>query len=246
MSSHLQVDSAVTEIIGEGLIIERDKRRLLDVNHVVLGEKACSVIVGPNGAGKSLLVKTLCGLMTADYGTVLWNKQPPDRARRLRVGLLLQRPVLLNRTARDNIIHALKASGEPQRQARQIADDVLRRAGLEATAAVPARQLSGGEQQRLALARALSLNPDILFLDEATANVDPQSTAAIEDVLRQAIEQGLRLVLVSHDLGQVRRIADEVIMMNHGKIVEQASAETFFNVPQSAAAKAMLSGDLVI
>jgi len=160
--------------------------------------------------------------------------------------LLLQRPVLLNRTARDNIIHALKASGEPQRQARQIADDVLRRAGLEATAAVPARQLSGGEQQRLALARALSLNPDILFLDEATANVDPQSTAAIEDVLRQAIEQGLRLVLVSHDLGQVRRIADEVIMMNHGKIVEQASAETFFNVPQSAAAKAMLSGDLVI
>jgi len=176
MSTDHQGDSAVTEIIGEGLIIERDKRRLLDVNHVVLGEKACSVIVGPNGAGKSLLVKTLCGLMTADYGAVLWNKRAPDRARRLRVGLLLQRPVLLSRTARDNIIHALKASGEPQRQAQQKADDVLQQAGLEATAAVPARQLSGGEQQRLALARALSLNPDILFLDEATANVDPQST----------------------------------------------------------------------
>lgn len=246
MSTDSLAVSAVTEISGAGLIIERDNRRLLDVSGIVLGRYPCSVIIGPNGAGKSILVKSLCDLMTPDHGTVLWNTHPPSREQRLRVGLLLQRPVLLGRSARDNIVHALTAAGETRRVARQLADVALRDAGLEATSAVPARQLSGGEQQRLALARALSLNPDILFLDEATANVDPQSTAAIESALRASIDQGLKLVMVSHDLGQVRRMADEVIMMNHGQIAEQSDAMRFFNAPTSSAAKAMLSGELVI
>lgn len=246
MSRRTQTASSVTEISGVDLIIERDDRRLLDVSKIALGHFPCSVIIGPNGAGKSILVKSLCNLMTPDRGTVLWNTRPPSRDQRLRVGLLLQRPVLLGRSARENIVHALRASGETRGDARQLAEVALRDAGLDATSAVPARQLSGGEQQRLALARALSLNPDILFLDEATANVDPQSTAAIEAALRRSIDQGLKLVMVSHDLGQVRRMADEVIMMNHGKIAEQTQAAVFFDAPRSSAAKAMLSGELVI
>ena len=246
MSVTRQTAPEVTEITGLDLIIERDNRRLLDVSKITLGHYPCSVIIGPNGAGKSILVKSLCNLIKPDRGVVLWNTGPPTREQRLRVGLLLQRPVLLGRSARDNIVHALKASGESHRVARQRAEDALRDAGLDATSAVPARQLSGGEQQRLALARALSLNPDILFLDEATANVDPQSTAAIESALRRSIDQGLKLVMVSHDLGQVRRMAHEVIMMNHGKIAEQRDAVGFFDAPRSSAAKAMLSGELVI
>jgi len=209
VSTDKPASNTITEISGEGLIIERDGRRLLDVSRIVLGAHPCSVVIGPNGAGKSILVKTLCNLMSADQGTVLWNTRAPDRQRRLRVGLLLQRPVLLGRSARDNIVYALKAAGESPADVQQLAEQALHGAGLSATSAVPARQLSGGEQQRLALARALSLNPDILFLDEATANVDPQSTAAIEAQLKQSIERGLRLVMVSHDLGQVRRMGDQ-------------------------------------
>jgi tungstate transport system ATP-binding protein len=238
--------ACVRPIIAQGLRIERSNRVLLNVAELKLGAFNCSAIVGPNGAGKSLLVKSLSALSMADSGQVIWGETSPDKERRFQVGLLLQRPVLLNRSVINNVIFALQAKGMKRPAALDAAFQALESAGLGALVDVSAERLSGGEQQRLALARALALKPDMLFLDEATANVDPASTLAIEQQLGQAIEGGLGVVFVSHDMGQVKRLADEVILMNHGEIVEQSSRIDFFEHTINPVTRSWLAGEILI
>ena len=235
----------VLPIEASQLRIKRADRLLLSVDQFsVTG--GCTAIIGPNGAGKSLLIKTLAGLQTADSGAVLWAGLAPQRVDRRRVGLLLQRPVLLRRSALANIVYALRAAGVQAAQAKEQAVAALTQAGLDALAASPAKVLSGGEQQRLALARALALSPEVLFLDEPTASVDPVSTQSIEQMLRTATESGCTTVLVSHDLGQVRRLAQHVILMVKGGIVEHSPVGRFFDQPESAEGRAYLAGDLLL
>lgn len=240
------VQSAVSSIDGETLQIQRGGRMLLDLPSISLGQAACSAIVGPNGAGKSLLIRTLCGLMTADSGRVLWAGSAPDATRRHQVGLLLQRPVLLRRSALQNVVYALRLTGMTAQESKRLAICALQDAGLEMIMEVPAQRLSGGEQQRVALARALALKPDMLFLDEATANVDPASTLVIEQQLSVAMQSGLRLVMVSHDVGQVRRLAQEVVLMHNGRIVEQSPCEVFFNQTNNPVSRRWLAGELLV
>jgi tungstate transport system ATP-binding protein len=236
----------VLPIEGSGITLARNGRRLLDDVDVSVGGPGLTVLMGPNGAGKSLLLRVLAGLLAPDGGTVAWAGRHPDRARMPGIGFVFQKPVLLRRSAVANIRYALRAVGHSRAEARERADDALSKAGLAHLAQSPARILSGGEQQRLALARALSLEPDALLLDEPTSNLDPASTVAIENLARGARDAGRTVVLVTHDQGQARRLADRVIFMNRGRITETTAADAFFNEPASEAARAFLAGHIVL
>jgi tungstate transport system ATP-binding protein len=229
-----------------GLEFEAGGRRLIDGLDLTLKPGVRTVILGPNGAGKSLLLRLIHGLLRPKAGRVLWDGQPADRAIRLRQAMVFQRPVLLRRSAFANIAHALRARGVGRRESQVRAKEMLAGAGLAALARAPARLLSAGEQQRLAMARALSLAPDVLFLDEPAASLDPASTLAIEALIRRAHTRGVKIVLVTHDLGQARRLADEVVFLYRGQVEEQAPASRFFDAPASPRAQAFLDGRLVL
>ena len=237
---------SVLPVTATGLAIERGGRRLIDLPDITIGDRALTVILGPNGAGKSLLLRTLCGLVAPDRGRVLWGGGAPSRALAMRVGLVFQTPMLLRRSALANIVYALRLAGVPRGEHKAQGLAALHHAGLGELASTPARLLSGGEQQRLQVARAMSVEPDILFLDEPTASADPASTAAIEDLVREAAAGGTKMVLVTHDLAQARRMAEDVIFMHRGRIVERAPAADFFRAPESEAAAAYLAGKIVL
>ncbi len=246
----------VLPIEGTALRITRSGRTVLNVPNVVVGASSCTAIIGPNGAGKSLLLRTLGGLLLPDSGQIRWGGKPApnpsrsiatlQRSQRLAVGFVPQRPALLARTALQNLEYALKARGLNAAQGRANALAALEMAGLSAIVNTPAQRLSAGEQQRLALARALALEPAILLLDEPTASVDPVSTAPIEMMLKTASHSGCRIVIVSHDLNQVKRLADEVLLMNQGAVVEQQPVAPFFDAPKSDEARKWLAGELLV
>ena len=246
----LRSSRVVCPVSAADVVIDRGGRRLLSIPSVEFGTKdsrgSCTMIVGPNGAGKSLLVRTLCALQVPDSGHIQWAGQAPDTVRRHKVGLLLQKPVLLKRSAIANLLYALRQTSLPRNQCQSLAMDALRKAGLATLHRVPAHRLSGGEQQRLALARALLLNPDILFLDEATANVDPASTLVIEQQLRDCISQGLNVVMVTHDQAQVQRLGQHVLLMHQGRIIEHASLHSFFEAPAHELTRRWLAGEILV
>ncbi|HEY5720378.1 MAG TPA: ATP-binding cassette domain-containing protein, partial [Gammaproteobacteria bacterium] len=157
--------------------------------------------------------------------------------------LVFQRPVLLRRSVAANLEFVLGLRGPVDRERCRV---LLRHVGLEARARQPARLLSGGEQQRLALARALALEPRVLFLDEPTASLDPASTATIERLVREAQAAGTKVVYVTHDIGQARRLADEVVFLHRGRLLEQTPAAGFFERPVSGEARDYLAGRLVV
>jgi tungstate transport system ATP-binding protein len=239
-------ECTVLPIRGQGLVIERGGRRLIDGIDLEIGGTGAFVVMGPNGAGKSLLLRVLVGLVAPDAGQVLWGNAPPDRARAAKIGFVFQRPVLLRRSALANVVYALKAAGIARREREARARSALRHAGLERLAHAPARVLSGGEQQRLTIARALASGPEVLMFDEPTSNLDPASTAAIETLIRDARNEGTRIVLVTHDLGQARRLADEIIFLHQGRILERKPAGAFFDAPATRQAQAFLSGEIVL
>jgi tungstate transport system ATP-binding protein len=236
----------ILPVHARGVVFEAGGRRLIDGIDLTLRPGVRTVIMGPNGAGKSLMLRLLHGLLQPSAGAILWGGRPADDAIRLRQAMVFQRPVLLRRAALANVTHALRARGMPRRERQDRARQVLAAAGLAALARTPARLLSGGEQQRLSMARALSLEPDVLFLDEPTTNLDPASTLAIERLIQQAHERGTKIVLVTHDVGQARRLADEVAFLHRGRIEEHSPAARFFEAPASPRARAFLEGRLVL
>jgi len=238
--------SAILPIRGRGLVFERGDRRLLDGIDIEIAGTGALVIVGPNGSGKSLLVRVLAGLIEPTAGEVTWAQRPPERRRAPKIGFVFQRPVLLRRSVLANIEYALGVAGvsRPERTAR--AKAALTRARLTHLAASPARVLSGGEQQLLSIARALATVPEILILDEPTSNLDPAATKAIEALLAVVRSEGTRIVLITHDLGQARRLADEVAFLHRGRLVERTGREGFFAKPQSGVAQAFLRGEIVL
>jgi tungstate transport system ATP-binding protein len=211
---------------------------------LTLGGRGITAILGPNGAGKSLTLRLCHGLIRPTAGSVEWLG-PGAAAGRRRDAMVFQRPVMLRRSARGNLIHALALAGLGYRARRIAARAALDRFGLPGLADRPARVLSGGEQQRLALARAWSLRPEVLFLDEPTANLDPTATRAVESMITEFVRDGIGIVMTTHDLGQARRLADEVVFLNRGMLIEQASAAIFFDQPRTAEAAAFLRGDLL-
>jgi tungstate transport system ATP-binding protein len=177
---------------------------------------------------------------------VTWAGTAPDRGRALRIGFVFQRPVLLRRSALANIEYVLAVAGVPRAQRGERALAALERARLKHLAQSPARVLSGGEQQLLSMARALATAPEILILDEPSSNLDPYATTAIERLIVEAKGEGTRIVLISHDLGQARRLADEVAFMHRGRIVERSPSAQFLAHAATAEARAFLRGEIVL
>jgi tungstate transport system ATP-binding protein len=202
-----------------------------------------TVILGANGAGKSVLLRLCHGLLQPTTGEVRWSApEIPGAARRQ--AMVFQRPVLFRRSVLGNLTFALAIAGVARAERRDRALAALQRVGLAALAERPARVLSGGEQQRLTLARAWSLDPEVLFLDEPTANLDPSATREIEGVIEAIHAGGTKIVLVTHNLGQARRLGDEVLFLDRGRLVERSPIDRFFHHPTSAEAAAFLKGEL--
>lgn len=209
-----------------------------------LDSDALTVLMGPNGAGKSILLRLLHGLLTPSSGDIRWSGRPLDKTLRRQQALVFQKPVLLRRSVKANLGFALGLRRVSDRANRL--ERALEESGLTHLAKRQARVLSGGEQQRLALARALILEPKVLLLDEPTANLDPASTLVIEQAINRARRQGVKIILVTHDQHQARRLGEEVVFLHAGKVIERTSADTFFEAPQSTAASAYLAGNILI
>lgn len=201
-----------------------------------------TILMGPNGSGKTSLLKLAMGLLTPVSGRILYAERK-DVAR-CRHAFVFQKPVMLRRTAARNIAFALKATGRSP-EAATVAR-LLTTVGLGPLADRPARRLSGGEQQRLALARALARDPEVLFLDEPTASLDPFATKLVEDIIMRTVEGGVKVVMATHDLGQARRLAGDIAFLANGSLVEHTTAAAFFDTPATSEARRFLAGELVI
>ena len=228
-------------ISTHGLSLTVQGKALLDNLTCTLSGTGITLIMGPNGAGKSLLLRCLHGLIETPTGMVRFAGEPLNAAFRYEQAMVFQHPVLLRRSVEANLRFVLEL-----RKTHHTVDALLARVGLSGKAKQPARLLSGGEQQRLALARALACTPRILFLDEPTASLDPASVLLIEELVCEARDQGTKMLLISHDIGQAKRLAEDVLFIHRGRVAEHSSAETFFTSPESEAAKAYLSGDIVL
>ncbi len=252
MTGPASMNAPILPLALEGVGLLRDGKRVLkdiDCRFEPHGNAtpAKTFIIGPNGAGKTLLLKVCHGLITPDEGRTAWlgaGAGDPDRIK-MRQAMVFQRPVLLRRSARANIDFALALRGVPRSERADRCEALLKQTGLGRLATIPARALSFGEQQRLALARALAVEPEILYLDEPTASLDPASAHMVEDLVEQAVSRGTRIVMSSHDLGQTERMADEIIFMHRGRIKEHASAAAFFQGPKNDLARDFLDGKLL-
>lgn len=225
-----------------GVVVRRAGTVVLDRVDLDIRAGAPTLLMGPNGAGKTSLLRLLLGLSPPDEGE-LRIAQPADGSL-LRRAIVFQKPVMLKRTAAANIAFALRTAGRtasPDRVAT-----LLDRVGLGRLGARPARRLSGGEQQRLALARALASEPDLLCLDEPTASLDPAQSKLVEDIIKAIIASGVKVVMATHDLGQARRIGGDAVLLVGGRVVEQAPTSQFFSTPATDMARRFIAGDLVI
>jgi tungstate transport system ATP-binding protein len=234
--------ASILPLAVEGLGFSAGGRALLSGVSFIIPARGLTMILGANGAGKSLLLRLCHGLIAPGSGRISWGAGQGSQATRKRHAMVFQKPVMLRRSARANLTHALAASGLDDAARR--ADEALARFGLAALSGQPARLLSGGEQQRLAIARAWTLKPELLFLDEPTAALDPGATRQIEEMLLALKSEGVTLVMTTHDLGQARRLADRVLFLDRGRLIEDAPALAFFTRPAAPEARAFLAGDL--
>lgn len=236
--------AALLPIVTRDLSYVAGGRVLVDRVTLSLDRGAKTVIMGPNGAGKSLLVRMLHGLVAPTSGELTWGGASPTEAARIRQSMVFQRPTLLRRSTAENIRFVL--NDLPAAEAEERVAAALKRARLVELRDAPARVLSGGEQQRLALARALARDPAVLYLDEPTSNLDLASLAEVEGMIEAAHAEGTKIVLVTHDAHQARRLADEVVFMSKGSVAECGPASSFFAGPRTQAARDYLAGRLSI
>jgi len=232
--------SAILPLRLEEVSYAVDGRRIIERVSLVLEAGPSTIILGANGAGKSVLMRLMHGLLAPSSGRITWSSQGARR----RQAMVFQRPVMLRRTALANVAYALKVAGVPAGQRERLAQEALHEVGLRHAAQRPARVLSGGEQQRLALARAWALHPEVLFLDEPTANLDPGATREIETIIKAFDAAGTKVVMSTHSLGQARRLGDEVIYLHQGRVLERAPVDQFFPHPSSPEAAAFVKGEL--
>jgi tungstate transport system ATP-binding protein len=207
-----------------------------------IGGGAPTMLLGPNGSGKSTLIKLGMRLIAPSAGRITFGGRSASSA--TRSAIVFQKPVMLRRRVAANVAFALLAAGrsaDPPNVAR-----LLLQVGLAGLEDRPARRLSGGEQQRLALARALARVPEVLFLDEPTASLDPAATKAVEDIIARISAEGVKIVMATHDLGQARRLAGDVVLLARGCVVERGASPQFFTSPSTDMARRFLAGELVL
>jgi tungstate transport system ATP-binding protein len=231
-------------IVLEDVSVAVRQVSILERLSLTLASGAPTVLIGPNGAGKTTLLRLAMGLIGLTHGRITWGGRA--RAPSMHRAMVFQRPAMLRRSVAGNIRYALAAAaiGRAERNTRTA--ELLELVGLAALAKRPARRISGGEQQRLALARALAKNPAVLFLDEPTASLDPAATKAVEDVIAAISARGIKVVMATHDLGEARRIAGDVVLLHRGRVVETGPAGSFFPAPKTDEAKKFIAGELLV
>jgi len=236
-SSDLPIRFDAVTVRGDAVI-------MLDRVSVQIEAGAPTVLVGPNGSGKTTFLRTAMGLIAPSAGRVTWGGA--ESAPPLRRAFVFQRPAMLRRSAQGNLRYALAAARVPRVRHDARIEELLALVGLDGFERRPARRLSGGEQQRLALARGLARDPDVLFLDEPTASLDPAATKAIEDIIRAIAASGIKVVMSTHDLGEAKRLAGEIVLLHRGRIVERAPAADFLGAPRTGEARAFVAGELLV
>lgn len=235
--------SALFPLELSGAVASRRGKRLVGPVDLTLTGHGTVMVIGPNGSGKTSLLRLMHGTARLSAGRLRWACTLEDA--RHRQGFVFQKPIMLRRSVEENLIYPLRLRKVARGAAKQAAQDWAARVGLGAMLGRPAHVLSGGEQQKLTIARALITNPDVLFLDEPTASLDGTATREIEEILLVAKQSGTVLIMATHDMGQAQRIGDEVLFVHGGQVVEHEPVSDFFAGPKSAAAQAFLRGDIV-
>ncbi|MBT8409263.1 MAG: ATP-binding cassette domain-containing protein [Alphaproteobacteria bacterium] len=224
-------------------VVRRRGSTLLGPVTLALPPVGLTIVLGPNGAGKTTMLRAMHGLDRLSEGEVLSDE--PLQAARRKQGFVFQSPIMLRRSVRANLAYPLKLDRVPSGQAAEAVERWAKRTGLTAVIDNPAPSLSGGEKQKLALARALIRKPELVFLDEPCANLDGRSTREIEELLSEAVEDGTRIVMTTHNIAQARRLATDAVFLFQGLIHEQGPADRFFDQPQRPETQGFLKGDLI-
>ena len=240
----MRAPSEELPIVLDGVTVTAGAVTILDNLALTLASGAPTVLIGPNGSGKTTLLRLAMGLVAPARGRITRGGRENDPP--LKRAIVFQRPAMLRRSAAANIRFALRAAGIPRAEHARRTSELLELVGLGQLADRAARRLSGGEQQRLALARALVRDPAVLFLDEPTASLDPTATKAVEDIIRAVSQRNIKVVMATHDLGEARRLAGDIVMLHRGRVVETGAAASFLDAPQTAEARAFLAGELLI
>ena len=246
MMTPSKTTSSILPLALEGVSFEAGGKRLIKDFTCRFESGPRTVIIGANGAGKSLLMRLCHGLIKPSAGRITWlGAEDMDADAAPHQAMVFQRPVMLRRTVAANVDYALSLRGMGRAERVERVALALARTGLKGRARHPARVLSVGEQQRLALTRAWALDPQVLFLDEPTASLDPAAAIDVEDVINAIHKAGTRIIMTTHDLGQARRMGDEIMFIHRGRLLERAGTEQFFSAPQNDLAQAFIRGELV-
>jgi len=232
--------SAAFPLTLQGVHVRRQGRSLLGPLELTLGQKGTTIVVGPNGSGKTTLLRVMHGIERVSRGEVTWARENPAKH-----AFVFQTPIVLRRSVADNLAYPLTLLGTPKHEVRQAVDYWLLRIGLDAAGNNQATRLSGGERQKLAIARALIRKPDVLFLDEPCSNLDGHATREIEALLQEQAKAGTRLVMATHDMGQARRLATDLVFLLDGKVHQNGPADALFANPGTGSLAAFLRGDIV-
>ena len=222
------------------VLVRRRGKAVIGPTDLVLQPDGPTIIIGPNGSGKTTLLRVMHGIERITSGTVAWQHDDPSQH-----AFVFQSPIVLRRSVYENLAYPLRLIKTPKPEIAQSVDHWLERIGLADMRHSPALRLSGGERQKLAIARALIRKPQVLFLDEPCANLDGHATREIEALLQEATAAGTRLVMSTHDMGQARRLARDIVFMLGGKVHDVGDAETLFTSPANKELSAFLRGDIV-
>lgn len=228
----------------ESAVVTKQGTRIIGPVSLTLDGVGCSILMGPNGSGKTTLLRLMHGLEKAKKGNVRWQGNKSEIYQKQ--SFVFQTPVVMRRSVAENIAYPLTVRGLSWKDALKEAAFWIEEVGLKDSRQKEARVLSGGEKQKLAMARALISRPEVLFLDEPSTNLDGASTFEIESLIVKAQNNGTRIVMATHDFGQARRLATDIIFMYHGSIHEHAINGDFFSGPKTEEAKAFIRGDILI
>ena len=240
---HFEDRHVLTPIQFVDLSVVLGQKIILDKINCKIKSNSITAVLGPNGAGKSIFLQTLNGLVSIQSGRLTFNSMQNNQEIREQQAMVFQTPVLLRRTVMANMQFV---SNLRNKKSNQLLKNLLDKVGLEGYEEKPARLLSGGEKQRLSMAGALIVNPNLLLLDEPTANLDPYSLNLIEDLVLEENSIGKTVIFTTHDMSQAKRLATDVIFLNKGKVLEQTVSKTFFKKPKSFEAQKYINGEILI
>lgn len=233
--------NALFPLTLQAVQVRRKRKRVIGPIDLTLNPTGPTILVGPNGSGKTTLLRVLHGLERVSEGHANWAHNDPSKH-----AFVFQSPIVMRRSVADNLAYPLRLLKRPKLEIKQAVDHWLQRTGLDAVRNTAAPRLSGGERQKLAIARALIRNPQVLFLDEPCANLDGHATREIEALLLDVAAAGTHLIMATHDMGQARRLAQDLLFMLDGKVHEAGPAAALFDAPKTDALCAFLRGDIVI